>query len=334
MASARPDPSWILKDPGSFASIHVKLPPGSSVNCESDAVVTFSQGVEVRGVMSGGIFGALARAFLTNESFFTTVVENMNRSSVAEVMMAPSEPGGIILHKLMDLGGGLRGEGGLLLTSGAYVASDFNVKVTSEVQTAFGNSLMSGTGFFLLRASGRGYVACGAHGSVHKYVLGLGEIRSVDNGHLVAWSASMRYWVGLASTGRGAGMRIMNSMTSGEGLMCHFEGPGIVYLQSHKPAPLTDKKRSRGGKGGSLNYAPCMMFLFFMSFCAFFVLFAYITTVASKGGYTYMGDARTNHDYSSEYKTRKNRRQNNLGNDRDDEYRANDRANEYRGREF
>jgi uncharacterized protein (TIGR00266 family) len=325
MASARPDPSWILKDPGSFASIHVKLPPGSSVNCESDAVVTFSQGVEVRGVMSGGIFGALARSFLTNESFFTTLVENTNRSAVAEVMMAPSEPGGIILHKLTGLD--------LLLTSGAYVASDVNVKVSSEMQTAIGNSLMSGTGFFLLRASGRGYVACGAHGSVHKYVLSAGEIRSVDNGHLVAWSASMRYWVGLASTGRGSGMRIMNSMTSGEGLMCHFEGPGIVYLQSHKPEPPTDNNRSGGRKRGSQNGGVCIGLFFFMIMCVFFVLAAY-AVVVSKGEFNYMGNGRTNHDYSSEYNSRKRRRQENIGNDRDHGYRANDRDNEYRGREF
>jgi uncharacterized protein (TIGR00266 family) len=333
MASARPDPSWILKDPGSFASIHVKLPPGSSVNCESDAVVTFSQGVEVRGVMSGGIFGALARSFLTNESFFTTLVENTNRSGVAEVMMAPSEPGGIVLHKLTGLGRGIGGEGELLLTSGAYVASDVNVNVGSEMQTAIGNSLMSGTGFFLLRASGRGYVACGAHGSVHKYVLSEGETRSVDNGHLVAWSASMRYWVGLASTGRGTGMRIMNSMTSGEGLMCHFEGPGIVYLQSHKPEPPADNKRSGGRKRGSQSGGVCIFLFFFMIMCVFFVLFAY-TVLASNGEYNYMGNGRTNHDYSSEYNSRKRRRRENIGNDRDDGYRANDRDNEYRGREF
>ncbi len=58
------------------------------------------------------------------------------------------------------------------------------------------------------------------------------------------------------------------------------------------------------------------------------------TTGEAKGGYTYMGDDRTNQDYSSEYEPRKNRRQDNLGDDRDDEYRANDRENEYRGREF
>ena len=161
-------------------------------------------------------------------------------------MMAPSDPGGIVLHKLHGTVGGGVGPDDLLLTSGAYIASDSTVSVTSEMQGgAMGNSLLSGTGYFLLRASGRGFIACGAYGAVHKYELKEGEIRSVDNGHLLAWSASMRYWVGLASSGRGMAGRVMNSMTSGEGLMCHFDGPGTLYLQSHKPNAIMEKIRNR-----------------------------------------------------------------------------------------
>lgn len=122
-------------------------------------------------------------------------------------------------------------DSGLLLTSGAYIASDANVQVTSKVQTRLNNSLLSGAGFFLLKAIGQGYVACGAYGASHKFTLREAETRAVDNGHLIAWSAHMKYSVELAS-GRG---RISNSMASGEGLMCFFEGPGVVYVQSHKP---------------------------------------------------------------------------------------------------
>jgi uncharacterized protein (TIGR00266 family) len=225
-SSSTPKPSWILKDPGSFASIHVKLPSQTRVNCESDAVVSFSEGVQVRGVLTGGILGALARLFFTDESFFTTAAENTG-SSVADVMMAPSDAGGIVLHRLTG-----SHDDDLLLTSGSYIASDSMVKVTSAMQSGIRNCLLSGTGFFLLKATGQGYVACGAYGAVHKYILRPGETRAVDNGHLVAWSSSMKYTIGLASRQGG----IFVSMTSGEGLMCYFEGPGIVYLQSHKPA--------------------------------------------------------------------------------------------------
>jgi uncharacterized protein (TIGR00266 family) len=218
-------PRWLVNNSGSFASVNIVLPSHSSVDCESDAVVTFSQGIQVKGMMSGGFLSSLARVFLTNESFFTTQVQNTSSRS-ADVLLAPADPGGIVLHQVRGAGDDL------LLSSGAYVASDSSVTVTSEFQRGVGNSLLSGTGFFLLRASGRGTVACAAYGSVHQYVLREGEERAVDNGHLVAWSTSCTYRTGLANSGSGG---ILNSMTSGEGLMCFFQGPGTIYLQSHKP---------------------------------------------------------------------------------------------------
>ena len=67
-------PVWSVQNAGSFASVRVDLPPGTHVCCESDAVVSFTQGVTVQGQLAGGFLGALARSFLTNESFFTTKV--------------------------------------------------------------------------------------------------------------------------------------------------------------------------------------------------------------------------------------------------------------------
>lgn len=75
-----------------------------------------------------------------------------------DVLLAASDPGGIVLHRLQ------RGED-LLLTSGAYMAGDASVEVTSEVQSNIGNSLLSGTGFFLMRARGAGVLALAAHGA-------------------------------------------------------------------------------------------------------------------------------------------------------------------------
>ncbi|CAB9527510.1 Pfam:DUF124 [Seminavis robusta] len=178
------------------------------------------------------------------ESFYTTVVKNVHSTLPGDVMMAPADPGGIQLHKLTG-----NPDDELLLTSGAYVASDATVNIGTAVQTQWSNSLLSGTGFFLLRASGRGIVACAAYGSIHKYELREGESRSVDNGHLVAWSANLPYRVGLASRGG-----IMASMKSGEGLMCHFgPGPGTIYLQSHKPgeAETAVKHSKRAAKGAA-----------------------------------------------------------------------------------
>ena len=66
------------------------------------------------------------------------------------------------------------------------------------------------------------------HGALHKIFIASGERLSVDNGHLVAWSPNLEMRVGWAA--RGSAWR---SLASGEGLMCHFEGPGEVFVATH-----------------------------------------------------------------------------------------------------
>jgi uncharacterized protein (TIGR00266 family) len=314
-------PTWTVSNSGSFASVKVQLPPHTEVHCESDAVVTFSQGIQVKGYLSGGFFSSLARFFFTNESFFTTKVENSS-SRTADVMMAPSDPGGVVLHTLMEAGDDL------LLTSGAYVASDARVNVSSEMQSRLGNSLLSGTGLFLLRASGRGLVAFAAYGSVHQYTLQPGDVRAVDNGHLVAWSAHMKYRTGLAS---GGARGIMDSMTSGEGLMCFFEGPGTLYLQSHKPSTEADTA-IKSVKGGARRTAktgftliPCVSFLIIFSVV---VLVLAMAIAAMNGGILINGqEFRFDGSDTSEDSSYRPRTHRSIDYDREKQYG-------YRGNEF
>ena len=202
-------------------------------------------------------------------------------------MMAPRDPGGIALHPLTPTGDDL------LLTTGAYVASDVGVAISVEPQARFRNSLLSGTGFFLLRASGRGTVACAAYGSIHKYTLKAGEKRSVDNGHLVAWSATMKYRVGLANPRGG----IWTSMTSGEGLMCQFEGPGVIYLQSHKlgDAETVMKKGKSGASAVAQKGIAAYWILPVMMVCILFAKFV------SLGGTANMFIRGNSNAYDSSY---------------------------------
>lgn len=223
--------------------------------------------------MSGGLFAGLARAFLTRESFFTTKVQNLHSIQSGDVLLAPSDPGGVTLHRLV------RGEE-ITLTSGAYLAADEAVNVASSMQSPFslfGN--YSGTGIFLLRASGQGTLAISAYGSMHKYILAPGEMRSVDNGHLVAWTASMKTSMKLASAKAG----ILGSMTSGEGLHCSFEGPGVIYIQSHKPRVGADGvTRNRNGGGDSGNpVGACIILLVFILLVLGFAFAVYFGTISS-----------------------------------------------------
>ena len=96
-----------------------------------------------------------------------------------------------------------------------------------------------------------------------------GETRAVDNGHVVGWSASMSYRTGLAAAGGGG---IFDSVSSGEGLMCFFSGPGTIYLQSHKPAQEADATRNRNNKNNNVHGR--------MTFCDFVVGFALVLIFA------------------------------------------------------
>jgi uncharacterized protein (AIM24 family) len=52
----------------------------------------------------------------------------------------------------------------------------------------------------------------------------------IDTGHLAAWESTLQYKVGKSGSGWIA------SWLSGEGLVCHFQGQGTVYLQSRNAA--------------------------------------------------------------------------------------------------
>jgi uncharacterized protein (AIM24 family) len=51
----------------------------------------------------------------------------------------------------------------------------------------------------------------------------------IDTGHLVAWDATLTYSVGKSGSGWIA------SYLSGEGLVCHFQGQGRIWIQTRNP---------------------------------------------------------------------------------------------------
>lgn len=63
-----------------------------------------------------------------------------------------------------------------------------------------------------------------------------GEQHVVDNGHLVAWN--MDYKIEKAGGG------FMNARKTGEGLVCRFQGPGTVYIQTRNVEAFEEYIRS------------------------------------------------------------------------------------------
>ena len=255
---------------GRCAALRVSMKKGERIKAESDALVSKSDNVALAGKLEGGLLKGLARMCLAGETlFFQTLTATGDDADV--LLSSPTGPGDIVLAEL-------NGREGYMLRRGAFLAAEPNVDVQTTTQLNLKKTLF-GPGFFILRARGYGTLALHCYGSTLVYALAAGERRTVDNGHVVAWTAGMRYRVGLATTGW------VNSVTSGEGMMCHFEGPGTVYVQSHAPSPLAARAGAarRSGPAGKV-LALCVVCTVLCMFFLFIVAVVWTANKADGGG--------------------------------------------------
>ena len=83
------------------------------------------------------------------------------------------------------------------------------------------------------RTSGKGQVAVNGFGSLFTLEVTAGKDMTIDNGHVVAWDANLRYELSVATNqNRGMLGNLVNSMTSGEGVVLKFSGSGRVVVCS------------------------------------------------------------------------------------------------------
>jgi uncharacterized protein (TIGR00266 family) len=169
--------------------------------------------------MEGGFLGALSRKMLTGEKFFFQTLRASR--GPGEVLLAPTVPGEIVVMEL-------DGVNEYMVQKDGFLAGAESVKIESKMQSLT-RGLLGGEGFFILRISGSGQLILNSFGAIHKIDLKPNEEYIVDNSHLVAWSATTTYNIEKASSGWIA------SLTSGEGFVCRFRGPGLVYIQSRNP---------------------------------------------------------------------------------------------------
>ena len=228
--------------------------------------------------MDRGIMGGMMRSAFGGESMFS---QTLYAEMEGDVVLGAPEIGDVEIVRVTH-------GSTYLMQKGAFLAADEHVDISTATQTSMSGALFSGTGLFVLRASGQGSLAIAAHGAILPFNLATGEVRAVDNGHLVAWSESMRLEMKLAGGGRGLSS-LYSSAASGEGLMCFFTGPGTVWLQTHKPMLTSEVSengktrvvRSAGGGGGGLGSCLCSC-LFFLIVAA--VLAGVFVVVPAYGG--------------------------------------------------
>lgn len=205
--------------PGAFPMARVELTAGESIKAESGAMVASSPTIDIESKMEGGFLGALSRKFLTGEKFFFQTLRASR--GPGEVLLAPTVPGEIVMLEL-------DGVNEYMVQKDGFLAGAEAIKLDSQMQS-LSRGLLGGEGFFILKVSGKGTLLLNSFGAIHKVELKPDQEYIVDNSHLVAWSGTTSYNIERAASGWVA------SFTSGEGFVCRFRGPGVVYIQSRNP---------------------------------------------------------------------------------------------------
>ncbi|MDI1433095.1 TIGR00266 family protein [Polyangium sorediatum] len=190
------------------------LQNGESVVAESGAMVGMSTNVQMQ-TQSGGFMKGLKRLF-GGESFFRNTFTA--QGGQGEVLFATPLCGDMAVLEA--------GHKQWCIQNSAYVASSPSVDV--KTRTGGFKGMFSGAGLFLLETSGMGQVVIGTFGALEQVQVDGSMV--IDTGHLAAWESTLTYKVGKSGSGWIA------SFLSGEGLVCHFEGQGTVYLQSRNAA--------------------------------------------------------------------------------------------------
>lgn len=207
--------------------LHVQLTQGEKIYCESDAMVMMESNLELKGKLQGGIIQSLLRTFATGESLFQQTIEA--KYGDGECLLSPPLDGDMYVLNVSP-------QEEYILSDGAFVAATEKVEVTAKVQSNIGGAIFGGTGgFVVMQAKGLGKLAISGTGTMMELNIDTkgNEEVTIDNGHVVAWDSSLTYSVGMPRQ-RDSGFlgTVMNSLTSGEGLVIRFKGKGKVYISS------------------------------------------------------------------------------------------------------
>lgn len=207
--------------------LRAELDLGDVLFAENNAMVAMDQTLSLTGKAQGGFFSSLGRKFLNDENFFQQRISAENGSGA--ILLAPNIPGDL---RIVDIG-----EKQYNLADGAYLASTEKVELSTKTQS-IGKALLSRSGgFFIMQTAGSGQMVISGFGSMHTIEVTPDKPLLVDNGHLVAWDASLSYDITLNTSHKGIFGKLMESTVSGEGFVLKFKGHGNVFVCS----------RNRGG---------------------------------------------------------------------------------------
>jgi uncharacterized protein (TIGR00266 family) len=198
----------------SYSMAKVTLEPGEGIRAESGAMVSMSAGITLETKAAGGLLSSLKRSMLGGESFFQNTFMAPSQGGI--ITLAPALPGDMLV---LDM----NGEHALMVQSGSYVASD--TEITTDTKWGGAKTFFAREGLFMLRCTGVGQLVLSSYGAIHEVMLDVGEVFTVDTGHLVAFDEGVGFSV------RAVG-GLKSTLFSGEGLVVDLTGPGRVLIQT------------------------------------------------------------------------------------------------------
>ncbi|MDD5460482.1 MAG: TIGR00266 family protein [Methylococcales bacterium] len=203
--------------------LHVSLLNGEKIYCESNAMVMMEGALELKGKMTGGLVSALMRRFANGESFFQQHIEAVRGDG--DCLLSPTLPGAI---QVLDVG-----TTSYRITDGAFVAAESGVSLNVRTQS-LGTAVFGQTGgFFICEATGFGKLAVSGFGSGFVLDVESGKEVIIDNAHVVAWDSALHHEVSVTTQQSGGFLgHLVNSVTSGEGMVLKFSGKGKVIICS------------------------------------------------------------------------------------------------------
>ncbi len=211
----------VIRHNPAYAVARCDLDADENLRVQADAMIAHSMGVTFQAAVDGGLMKGLKRKVLGGESLFVTTYTAGSMGGWVDV--APQLPGDVFT---LDLA-----EQGLLISRGGWVASSGTI----EIDTKWGGmrNLFGGEGGFIVRASGVGSIVLACFGALDIFELGAGEKVVLDSNHMVAYDETMTYILRRAVEGR-----TIQSVTTGEGFVFEFTGPGRVFSQTRSPNAL------------------------------------------------------------------------------------------------
>ncbi|WQF88726.1 Putative mitochondrial biogenesis protein AIM24 [Colletotrichum destructivum] len=199
--------SYRISHRDSNTILTVQLAMGCPLQAKPGVMVAMSHSITLKGQLKFSMKKLVAGAEMASSTFV----------GPGELLLAPPMLGDITSLRLT-------GQETWSVGQDAYLASTQGV-IKDYKRQGLSKAIFSGEGLYVYKISGTGLLWLTSFGAIIRKDLMDGEKYVVDNGHLVAWN--VKYIMERVASGG-----IISGLSSGEGLVCKFTGPGTVFMQT------------------------------------------------------------------------------------------------------